>query len=367
MSVHAILPKLLLLLISNLVVPLAFAKTNEVQPGPSESPETVGSLVETQDEEEDDSEQSSGTVTVRGQLVFANPEIEFELKGIPVILDEFKTPPKLPLPDDFTDMTMEQRQAWYAEFIESDAGKKYQAEVDEIQKTRHYEEAEADADGRFVFKKVKRSHYGLYGQKEFTKDGKTYIAEFQAEFPIEDKVKFIELDRLPVVIKRVLQVGETAPNLRLKELDGVAVIHDLKKYSGDPVLLYFWSISSAMHIQTELQNANDADLGIKILGINLNQPGEELDAYLKENPQPWDVLHTDGLDGSPVTIDYAINQLPSMWLIGKDGKILVTDIQFFQALSAEDANLTETLKKALAGKPVVETIEESDDDQTDGE
>lgn len=318
-----------------------------------------------QDQDEDEDRES--TVTVRGQLVLADPESGFEIKGMPVILDEFMSPPALPLPDNFAEMSLEDRQQWYADFIDSDKGKAYQAEVARLEEDRHYQETTADADGKFSFKNVVRSRFGLYGQREFTRDGKTYLAEFQAEFPVEEKVKFIELDRLPVVVKRILQPGEAAPDLVLKaDANAKDRVHALEQYRGKHVLLYFWTIGSARHVQTELQKAHQADLDIQFLGINLNQPDEERDQYLAENPSDWTVLTTDGLDGAPVTTDYSVFQLPALWLIGPDGKIVATDIQFFQALSGENADLTATLKKALAGEAIVPATEGSIGDDNDG-
>lgn len=327
---------------------------------PQDGRETTGETESAEEQESAEADEDAKTITVRGQLVLADAASGFSIKGMPVVLDEFPKPPALPLPDNYMDLSLEQRQEWYGKFIESEAGIAYQKAVAAAEEKRQLLETQADDAGRFVFREVQRSQFALYGQQEFKKDGKTYLAEFQAEFAVQDKVKFIELDRLPVLIKRLPQVGEVAPDLRLRAEAGKDSVVSLKSFDK-PVLLYFWTVGSVKLLQAELEKVDTEELGITILGVNLNAPGEELDSYLAEATLPWKTLKTDGLESSPVAIDFAVSHLPAMWLIGADGKVKATDMQFYRALSTEEADLIETLKQVLAGKTIGEEEPESDD------
>ncbi|GEM_PF-2037770 len=311
-----------------------------------------------QDQEKDDdqdSESRSGKVKVRGQLVLANSDYEVELAGLVVTLEQIVIPPQLPLPEGFTEMELTARQEWYKSFMESAEGKKYQANLDKLDAERSIFTTKADAEGKFSFEDATADVFGLYGQKEFQQAGKTYLAEFFAEIPIQDKIRFIELDRLPVTIKRLLKVGETAPDLSLSvDAQGKPNVHLLKDYAGKPLLICFWSINSISNMQAELEKLIDSkEPEIQILGVNLNTPSDELTKFMQESPPKWKSVQSAGFDASPLTVDYAVSALPAIWLVSDKGKILATDMQFFQALGAEDADLAQVLKKAIAGEVIV--------------
>lgn len=306
--------------------------------------------------EETDDSGKGGKVRVRGQLVVADPQFKVDLQGFDVTLEEILPPPKLPLPEGFQELTLPERQEWFKQFQQSPAGIAFQAELDRLKASRLLLTTKAESDGKFTFKEAKHSLFGLYGQKEFTQDGKTFVADFMAEIPVAEKLSFIELDRLPVNVRRIIKVGEDAPDLRLS----VAVegkpggrVQPLKPFQGKPLLICFWSANSIKNMQAEIDKVIDAKLPINLLGVNLNDPGEERDTFFKETKLRWQNVLTDGLGASPLTIDYAVAALPSFWLVSADGKVMATDNQFFRALSGPEANLLDVLKKALAGESIV--------------
>ena len=67
------------------------------------------------------------------------------------------------------------------------------------------------------------------------------------------------------------------------------------------------------------------DQGFEIVGVSLDQDKSALLAFTKENGMVWpQIFDGKGWD-SQVSSSFGISEIPTMWLVGKDGKVLTTN------------------------------------------
>lgn len=77
--------------------------------------------------------------------------------------------------------------------------------------------------------------------------------------------------------------------------------------------------------------------GLNIVGVAVWEEPDATQAWLKENPLPWDII----LDAQRVPTDlYAINGIPTLVLIGPDGKIIARSYSDEEVLEAFNAAIT---------------------------
>ncbi len=104
---------------------------------------------------------------------------------------------------------------------------------------------------------------------------------------------------------------------------------DLKKYRGKVVLLHYWATwckpcKSDMSQIKELL-ATHGRAGFVPVGISVDSDAKKLTEYLKQVRMPkkgWPHLwEPGGIDSSPLATKLGILSLPTMILIGKDGKV----------------------------------------------
>jgi peroxiredoxin len=303
--------------------------------------------------QDEEAEQAGSGVRVRGQLVVTGTEIQVELAEIEMTLEEIVEAPIPPLPANFDSLSIEQRQKWFQEFQASDAGKRFQAELAKIDAARKKFTVKSDAEGKFVFEGAFPGNFGLFGQKEFIVDGKTYLADFFAEVPIGEGVKFLDLGAMPLEIRRILKVGDAAPDMVLKPKteDQAAEVISLKELAGKPILLCFFTLESLPRIQAAVDAvAAEKPEQVQVMGVHLDPVSAETTKQLAEMKIKWKVLPTSGLESAPVVIDYGILALPGFCLIDQQGKVLLNDETFYEALNAEGETMVTVIRNAVQPK-----------------
>ena len=127
--------------------------------------------------------------------------------------------------------------------------------------------------------------------------------------------------------RRVTLVGN-AMEIDGPTLDGTPF--DWSQYEGKVVLIDFWATWCGYCIR-EFPNMKKnyevyKDRGFEIIGINTDDSRERLDAYLEKDPLPWAIVvdRTPDPDEKRETLGtrYGIFGIPSMMLIGRDGKVI---------------------------------------------
>jgi thiol-disulfide isomerase/thioredoxin len=146
-------------------------------------------------------------------------------------------------------------------------------------------------------------------------------------------------------IKRLELVGKSM-DLSASTLTGSAF--DLKSLSGKVVVVYYWAsycqVCTGDFARMKQMLTTHGPKGMELVTVNLDDQPQEASKYLQATPMPGTHLvqpatgQAGGLTG-PLAIQYGINGLPSMFLIGKDGKVLSTKMQI--------NDLEEAVRKAL--------------------
>lgn len=119
-------------------------------------------------------------------------------------------------------------------------------------------------------------------------------------------------------------LGEMVPDFEATDLEGEPISFEV--YRGKVLLVDFWAVWCGPCV-AEMPNVKKIyekynDKGFDIIGISLDQNEQTLRDYLKENDIPWRQVFSGKGWNSPVSRQYGIYAIPTMWLIDKDGKLI---------------------------------------------
>jgi hypothetical protein len=129
------------------------------------------------------------------------------------------------------------------------------------------------------------------------------------------------LDRLSIDGKEMVLAGPTL---------GGGAGFNLKALQGKAVVVYYWASWNDL-AQKDFSKINLALKGFagkaELVGVNLDATAADAQAFLKANPVPGTHLHMPGGLESPLAVQYGINSLPAMFLVGPDGKVITRSVQ----------------------------------------
>ena len=115
-------------------------------------------------------------------------------------------------------------------------------------------------------------------------------------------------------------------------LDGTPF--DQKTLAGKVVLVDFWATWCGPCI-AEMPNVLAAfekyhDKGFEVIGVSLDTDREALEAFLKEREVPWTILYEEPQGEGwqhPLASHYGITGIPTVILVGRDGKVISMDVR----------------------------------------
>lgn len=150
--------------------------------------------------------------------------------------------------------------------------------------------------------------------------------------------------------KRFLEPGTPAPDFTLKTADGKDVA--LKDLRGKVVLLDFWATwcGPCRMVMPRIQKLYEKyqDKPVAVFGVSTWERGPSPDpgGYMKRNKYTYPTL----VNGDAVASAYMVNGIPTFYLIGPDGNILMA----FSGVSEEqerqlEARIDAVLKELAAG------------------
>jgi peroxiredoxin/TolA-binding protein len=138
-------------------------------------------------------------------------------------------------------------------------------------------------------------------------------------------------------------IGKAPPALEGNDVAGRPA--RLEEHRGRVLLLDFWSTSCVPCLREmpgviKVYEDRHAE-GFDVIGICLDPDVSTLKTFLSRNRMPWRQLCDGQSWRGPNATNYSVRAVPTMYLIGRDGKIA------FMPLSAEDLDyaLTRLLKK----------------------
>jgi thiol-disulfide isomerase/thioredoxin len=126
---------------------------------------------------------------------------------------------------------------------------------------------------------------------------------------------------------------------------------DLAKLKDKVVLVDFWATWCGPCI-AELPNVQKAyadyhDKGFEIVGISLDRAAdrEKLEKFIKEKKMPWPQAFDGEGWGNAIAKKYGITSIPATFLVGKDGKIVETNLRGAALGAAVGKHLGDKLEK----------------------
>lgn len=119
---------------------------------------------------------------------------------------------------------------------------------------------------------------------------------------------------------------------------------DLSKMEGKVVLVDFWATWCGPCV-AEMPNVIAAyqkyqDKGFEVVGISLDQDKEAMERFTADKGMTWPQYFDGEGWGNKIAQKFGISGIPATFLIGKDGKIVATDLRG----GALEAQLDELLK-----------------------
>lgn len=131
----------------------------------------------------------------------------------------------------------------------------------------------------------------------------------------------------PLRQQQLLTVGNEAPLFTLKDINGNDV--SLESFRGKYVFIDFWA-SWCRPCREENPNlvALYKEFGgedFEIISISLDETAEKWMEAVKEDGLSWTLLHD--ADGSVALHMYAVQSIPSTWVLDREGKIIYKDLR----------------------------------------
>ncbi|KKB10833.1 hypothetical protein VE25_15965 [Devosia geojensis] len=131
----------------------------------------------------------------------------------------------------------------------------------------------------------------------------------------------LSIDRDPGLVRSVL-IDRPAPQFELAALDGVEVPgFSTQSLQGEPTLVnVFASWCVPCRAEHPLLEALKAETGLRLFGINHNDPPENARAFLAELGNPYDAIGVD--QDRRVSIDWGVYGVPETFLVNAEGVIV---------------------------------------------
>lgn len=120
------------------------------------------------------------------------------------------------------------------------------------------------------------------------------------------------------------------PEIQFTGLDGRGV--DLAKLKGKVVLLDFWAtwcgpcVAGIPELRAVYEKFHDR--GFEVVAISLDTDRAALERFVKENDLPWPQYFDGKAWDNAIAAKYAIHAVPTLWLVGRDGKVVDQEARF---------------------------------------
>jgi thiol-disulfide isomerase/thioredoxin len=147
--------------------------------------------------------------------------------------------------------------------------------------------------------------------RKISQNGDVPILAEAADARIEQLEKLLELKKEPI-------------ELKFTAVDGREF--DIADYRGKVVLIDFWATwcgpcVAGMPEVIDLHKKHH-DAGLEIVGISFDSDKDALEKFVEEHEMPW-VQYFDGKTwDNDYGRKYGIRAIPTMWLVGRDGKVV---------------------------------------------
>jgi thiol-disulfide isomerase/thioredoxin len=168
-------------------------------------------------------------------------------------------------------------------------------------------------------------------------EAKTWYTQLVAGF--KDKAQAAKAEG---AIRRLSLEGDVM-QVAAPLLKDPATPFDIASLKGKVVIVYYWASWNGQAVSdfAKLKAIAEANKEVEILSVNLDAAVDEAKAFVAKNaPVGTHLYQAGGLDSRPAT-QYGITVLPSLFLVGKDGKCVNKSAQ----LGMMDDEVKKLLKK----------------------
>lgn len=293
--------------------------------------------------------------TLKGRVV-APAKFASQLKSeeIEVTLLEQVQADDPPIPENWSELTIEQQDKWLADFEASEAGKKYIEEQEARIAAAKKFPLKLEPDGRFVVYDVPPAVYSLTGRLEKQIDGRKFLCEVFGQLEVLAEAQEILLGDLEIAVSPIYAAGDPVPELELETIEGKKI--SFKGFAGKHLLVNFWSATSppAANFQKSLQKIVSelpAGSAVELIGISVDQTRDGVDEFIKANGQVGQMVVVGGWN-HPAVQEFGLHALPALWMVDPQGKFLATDSDFGAALRDSGLSLAEIINAKLQGKEI---------------
>ena len=125
--------------------------------------------------------------------------------------------------------------------------------------------------------------------------------------------------------RRLRLPGTQLAELNAKQLDGRPF--DLAALHGKVVLIDFWATWCGDCLKEmprlEALHAKYRERGLEIVAVSVDDDPRDVAAFAAARPKPWITLHDAG--GKGPALKYGVNEIPTAFLLDRDGTVLSID------------------------------------------
>lgn len=270
-----------------------------------------------------------------------------------------------PIPENWSQLTLEEQDKWLAEFEVSEAGKKYIADQEaRIAAARKFN-LKLEPDGKFVLYDVPPALYAISGRTEKSFAGRKYVCEVFGQMEVLAEAQEILLGDLEIVVSPIYKAGDPVPQLEFETMAGEKLKLDSLK--GKFLLINFWSANSppASNFQKTLQKIVSelpAEPPVELLALSIDAEAKPVADFLQANGQVGQVAVLGGWN-HPAVSEFGLHGVPALWLVDREGRFLATDAELGSALRESGLSLAEIIQAKLQGKAI--PSRSADEDKVD--